>query len=102
MARGRPPRVSDRQRLTARVTGRVQGVGYRWWVVDAATRLGLVGWVRNADDECAVELVAEGEPTPLDTLEAQLADGPGAAWVDRVEVSRGPASGGMTRFEIRR
>jgi hypothetical protein len=49
-----------------------------------------------------VELVAEGEPASLDTLEAQLADGPGAAWVDRVEPSRGPASGGMTRFEIRR
>ena len=94
--------MSDRQRLTARVTGRVQGVGYRWWVVDTATRLGLVGWVRNADDERAVELVAEGEPAPLDALEAQLADGPGAAWIDRVEASRGPASGGMTRFEIRR
>lgn len=102
MASGRCPRVSDLQRLTARVTGRVQGVGYRWWVVDTATRLGLVGWVRNADDERAVELVAEGEPAPLDALESQLADGPGAAWVDRVEASHGPASGGMTRFEIRR
>jgi acylphosphatase len=94
--------VSDRQRLTARVIGRVQGVGYRWWVVDNASRLGLVGWVRNADDERAVELVAEGEPASLDALESQLDDGPGAAWVDRVEASRGPASGGMTRFEIRR
>jgi acylphosphatase len=71
-------------------------------VVDTATRLGLVGWVRNADDERAVELVAEGEPAPLDALQSQLPDGPGAAWVDRVEASRGPASGGMTRFEIRR
>lgn len=94
--------MSDLQRLTARVTGRVQGVGYRWWVVDTATRLGLVGWVRNADDERAVELVAEGKPAPLDALQSQLADGPGAAWVDEVESSRGPASGGMTRFEIRR
>jgi acylphosphatase len=90
------------QRLTARVIGRVQGVGYRWWVVDAATRLGLVGWVRNADDERAVELVAEGEAAPLETLASQLDHGPGAAWVERVAASRGPASGGMTRFEIRR
>ena len=94
--------MSEAQRLTARVIGRVQGVGYRWWVVDAASRLGLVGWVRNTDDERSVELVAEGDAASLDALEAQLEQGPGAARVDRVEASRGPASGGMTRFEIRR
>ena len=94
--------MSSTQRLTARVIGRVQGVGYRWWTVDTASRLGLVGWVRNADDERAVELVAEGHPSAIDTLEAQLDSGPGGAHVDRVEASRGPASGGMTRFEIRR
>ena len=94
--------MSEAQRLTARVTGRVQGVGYRWWAVDSASRLGLVGWVRNTDDERAVELVAEGDTASLDALEAQLGHGPGAARVDRVEASRGPASGGMTRFEIRR
>jgi len=102
MARRRNPRVSEAQRLTARIIGRVQGVGYRWWVVDAASRLSLVGWVRNTDDDRAVELVAEGDPSSLDALETQLGHGPGAAWVDRVEASRGPASGGMTRFEIRR
>jgi acylphosphatase len=94
--------VSGAQRLTARVRGRVQGVGYRWWVVDTATRLGLVGWVRNADDERAVELVAEGDPTALDTLLARLGSGPSAARVDDVESDRGPAIGGLTRFEIRR
>lgn len=94
--------MSEAQRLTARVIGRVQGVGYRWWVVDSASRLGLVGWVRNADDERSVELVAEGDTPSLDALEAQLGHGPGAARVDRVEAGRGPASGGMIRFEIRR
>jgi acylphosphatase len=88
------------QRLTARVVGRVQGVGYRWWAADAANRLGLVGWVRNADEERAVELIAEGAPPALDTFEAALAAGPGSAWVERVDASRGPASGGMSRFEI--
>jgi len=102
MARPRRSSVSEAQRLTARVIGRVQAVGYRWFVVDAASRLGLVGWVRNSDDERAVELVAEGDASSLDALEAQLGHGPGAARVDRVESSRGPASGGMTRFEIRR
>jgi acylphosphatase len=90
------------ERLTARVRGRVQGVGYRWWAVEAASRLQLVGWVRNADDERAVELVAEGDATALDTFEAQLHEGPRAALVDEVQVTRGPAAGGMTRFEIQR
>jgi acylphosphatase len=46
--------------------------------------------------------VAEGDPAALDSLEAMLAEGPGAAAVDEVEASRGPAAGGMSRFEIRR
>lgn len=94
--------MSGAQRLTARVRGRVQGVGYRWWAVDTATELGLVGWVRNADDEPAVEVVAEGDPTALDLLLARLGSGPSAARVEAVESDRGPAAGGLTRFEIRR
>ncbi|HJT64791.1 MAG TPA: acylphosphatase [Candidatus Limnocylindria bacterium] len=94
--------VSGAQRLTARVHGRVQGVGYRWWAVDMATKLGLVGWVRNADDERSVELVAEGDPTALDAFLARLDSGPSAARVDSVESDRGPAAGGLSRFEIRR
>jgi acylphosphatase len=94
--------MTEAQRLTARVVGRVQGVGYRWWAVDTATRLGLAGWVRNADDERAVELIAEGDPAILDAFETALAVGPGAAWVERVDASRGPASGGMRRFEMLR
>jgi acylphosphatase len=94
--------VSDGERLTARVRGRVQGVGYRWWAVSVASELGLVGWVRNADDERAVEVVAEGPADALDALEAELATGPNAAYVDAVESSRGPATGDLTRFEIRR
>jgi acylphosphatase len=94
--------VSPAERLTARVRGRVQGVGYRWWAVSVASELGLVGWVRNADDERAVDVVAEGPADALDALEAELADGPSGAYVDAVVSSRGPANGGLTRFEIRR
>lgn len=94
--------MSSAERLTARVRGRVQGVGYRWWAVSVASRLGLVGWVRNANDEPAVEVVAEGPPDALDALEAELANGPSAAYVEAVESGRGPASGDLTRFEIRR
>ena len=50
------------ERLTARITGRVQGVGFRWWVRRHADALGLSGWVMNDNDERAVELVAEGPP----------------------------------------
>ena len=94
--------MSGAERLTARVRGRVQGVGYRWWAVDVATGLGLVGWVRNADDDEAVEVVAEGSPALLDTFVAELARGPSAARVEDVDATREPAAGGLTRFEIRR
>jgi acylphosphatase len=94
--------VSGEERLTALVRGRVQGVGYRWWAVDVATGLGLVGFVRNADDDEAVEVVAEGSPAALDRFQAELARGPSAARVDDVDSTREPAAGGLIRFEIRR
>jgi acylphosphatase len=90
----------EHQRLTARVTGRVQGVGFRWWTRRMASNLGLVGWVMNADDERSVELVAEGPPDALDRLERWLASGPDGARVDAVDARRGPASGEFGEFGI--
>ncbi|MDQ2674150.1 MAG: acylphosphatase, partial [Chloroflexota bacterium] len=58
--------------MTARVTGRVQGVGFRWWVRRQAETLDITGWVMNADEERAVDLVAEGSPASLDELERRL------------------------------
>jgi len=86
--------------MTARLTGRVQGVGLRWWVRTTAEELGLTGWVMNADDERAVELVAEGPPAALDHLEALLHDGPSGARVETVDARRLPASGEFERFGI--
>ena len=86
--------------MTARVTGRVQGVGFRWWVRRHADALGLTGWVMNADDERSVEIVAEGEPRSLDDLERLLHDGPSGARVDSVEANRQPASGEFDGFGI--
>jgi len=94
--------VTARQRLTARVSGRVQGVGFRYWTVRQATSLGLVGWVMNHDAENAVELVAEGDPVALDALERLLQRGPPGSRVEQVDASRGPASGEFTRFQITR
>jgi acylphosphatase len=88
------------ERLTARVIGRVQGVGYRWWVQRHAQELGLTGWVMNADDERSVQLVAEGSAAALDALERLLRDGPHGAIVEAVEARRGPSSGEFQRFGI--
>jgi acylphosphatase len=88
------------ERLTARILGRVQGVGFRWWVVVRASDLGLTGWVMNADDERAVELVAEGSPSALDELERMLWNGPDGARVEDVSSRRGTASGEFERFGI--
>lgn len=86
--------------MTARVTGRVQGVGFRWWLRRHGQRLSLTGWVTNADDERSVEVVAEGDATSLDEMERLLRSGPDGARVESVEARRGPASGEFERFEI--
>lgn len=87
-------------RLSARVVGRVQGVGYRWWVNTQARSLGLVGWVANDPDERTVEVVAEGPRESLKKLERLLRVGPPGARVEQVDASFGPVSGTHTRFEI--
>lgn len=67
-----------------RVTGRVQGVGFRWWTRSLATELGLTGAVRNlADGSVAVH--ARGSDAQLAALRARLADGPPGARVTAVE-----------------
>ena len=90
------------QRLRARITGRVQGVGFRWWARVQAGELGLTGWVMNADDERTVEIVAEGETAALDELERRLWAGPAGARVEAVDARREPASGEFDRFGITR
>ena len=90
------------ERLVARVEGRVQGVGFRYWVRRQATRLALTGWVMNLDDERSVQIVAEGDPEPVERLERLLHEGPPGSWVEHVEARREPASGEWQRFEITR
>ena len=94
--------MTAEERLSARVVGRVQGVGFRWWVRSRADELGLTGWVANDPDDRAVELVAEGSTKALDAFEQMLWDGPASAHVERVEAAREPASGAFRRFEITR
>jgi acylphosphatase len=66
------------------VRGRVQGVGYRWWAVETARRLGLDGWVRNRRDG-SVELLAMGPETATEQLVEACRRGPPAAAVSSVE-----------------
>jgi acylphosphatase len=70
-------------RRAYRVSGRVQGVGFRWWARDEATRLDLRGWVRN-DPDGTVRLEVEGSGESLDRLEDLLRVGPPAARVHEV------------------
>ena len=70
----------------ARVYGRVQGVGFRFFVQAQARRLGLRGWVRN-DYDGSVELSCEGGNSSVERFLKQLKKGPPGARVDRVESS---------------
>jgi acylphosphatase len=90
------------RRLSARVVGRVQGVGFRWWTVIQAQELGLTGWVMNGHDERTVEIVAEGQQDALDELERRLREGPPGSHVESVELQRSAASGEFGRFGIMR
>ena len=88
------------ERLEAVVHGRVQGVGFRIFVVRAATRLGLTGWVAN-EASGRVRCVAEGARADLEHLLEDLRSGPRGASVDRVESSWGVASGSFRDFDVR-
>ncbi len=68
------------------ITGRVQGVGFRFFVHAAAERHGLRGWVHNLPSG-HVEALAEGEHEMLEEFERQLRQGPPASRVDRVDVT---------------
>ena len=65
------------------VIGRVQGVGFRWFVREAARRAGLAGWVRNHDDG-RVEIAASGSETAIGELKSAARIGPPGARVERV------------------
>ena len=88
------------QRLNAIVYGRVQGVGFRFFVLQRAADLGLQGWVRNLAGE-KVEVAAEGDADSLQALLAALRQGPNAAYVREVKYHYSPATGEFSDFDIR-
>jgi acylphosphatase len=81
------------------VKGRVQGVGFRWFVEREAAMLGLAGWVRNNDDG-TVEVLASGSDEQLESLRSKLKQGPRAARVDTVDEHPASAPEGLKSFSI--
>jgi acylphosphatase len=93
---------SDRmERLSARITGRVQGVGFRHFTTQRAQSLGCTGWVRNETDG-SVRLEAEGPRSALDDLLDAVHEGPRSARVEDVSATFKDASGNFERFRVRR
>ncbi len=95
----RPDEGIDVERLEIIVTGRVQGVGFRYHAREEATRLGLVGWARNRADG-SVQIVAEGERAGLAALADWAARGSARARVDGCETSWTAATGSLTAFGV--
>ncbi len=65
------------------LSGRVQGVGFRWFVMEAASAEGITGWVRNVPDG-SVEIIAEGDADAMERFERAVRHGPGRARVEDV------------------
>lgn len=87
-------------KLYARVKGRVQGVGFRYFVQRQAWKLGLDGWVRNLRDG-TVEIEAIGPPEQLDQLEKAIRRGPPGAYVEHVSCYRTEGEPDGSGFSIR-
>jgi acylphosphatase len=81
------------------VRGRVQGVGFRWFVDNEARQIGVAGWVRNNLDG-TVEVLAMGTEQQLHALRSKLQKGPRAARVDEVKELPAEAISGLDTFRI--
>ena len=81
------------------VRGRVQGVGFRWFVEREAHILGIAGWVRNNADG-SVEIHAQGTGDQLSALRSRLREGPRAARVDNIEESAAQPAADLNLFRI--
>ena len=91
---------NDPARAHATVHGRVQGVSFRYFVIESVRGLGLSGWVRNRFNG-TVEVIAEGERNNLDILIQNLHKGPISAQVMKVDIQWEEPSGDFKSFRIR-
>jgi acylphosphatase len=91
--------TKDAQARRFVVRGRVQGVGFRWFVEREAHILGIAGWVRNNADG-SVEVLAQGTRDQLSGLRSRLREGPRAARVDSVDEIEAKPIANLTSFRI--
>lgn len=77
--------TANLRRVHVLVSGRVQGVGFRWEARSRAVSLGVTGWVRNRRDG-NVEAVFEGEADRVEFLLRWCRQGPAVAYVDEIEI----------------
>jgi acylphosphatase len=91
--------AADAQTRKFVVRGRVQGVGFRWFVELEAKTLGISGWVRNNSDG-SVEVLATGTRDQLSGLRSRLQQGPRAARVDNVQELEAKPVPGLNTFRI--
>lgn len=87
------------KRLHAAVQGRVQGVGFRYFVMERARELQIVGLVRNLRNG-DVEVIAEGDEGPLEALLAALRNGPHMSHIDNVHAAWSFPKGEFTKFSV--
>lgn len=92
--------MEDRKAIIATVSGRVQGVGFRYSTVFMATELGLAGWVMNQRDG-TVRAFAQGNPQIVDRFVGFLEEGPPPSRVDEVTVVETAVDPTLDRFEVR-
>ncbi|MAE10405.1 MAG: acylphosphatase [Dehalococcoidales bacterium] len=84
------------------VHGRVQGIGFRYFIMKYAVELGLTGYVCNLPDTTAIEVEAEGERDQLEKLIEYLEVGALGTKVETVDIDRSEYSGDYSKFDIRR
>lgn len=91
---------TEQARLHANINGRVQGVGFRAFVVDRALALGVKGWTRNRWDG-SVEVIAEGERKTLDQLLISLRRGPTMSNVTQLDIEWSSPTSEFKSFYVR-
>lgn len=92
--------MTENARLHALVSGRVQGVNFRYYTTREASRLGVTGWVANRHDG-KVECVAEGPRSRLEEMLDFFHEGSPSAHVTNVEASWESATGEFEDFKVR-